>query len=173
LSVFIDGFLALCPTVGTGVCTEPTVAGYSRQPISFSASIKGTALSAGPFTFGPVVTSSGTFAGRAIYDAPSAGNLLVVLPFPSARPPSARLSDAGDVGAIRLMFDALATYPNGDAFSGTFALGASVGQWYDDLSLNVPWMVQVSGGRYVPSANTMPITAGVALTITRGILRAS
>ncbi len=114
--MFIDGFLALCSTVGTGTCTEPTVAGYARQPISFGPSIKGVAVTAVPFTFGPAVTSSGTFAGRAIFDAPTAGNLLLVLPFPSARPPSARLSDAGDVGAIRLLFDALATYPNGDAF---------------------------------------------------------
>ena len=171
--MFIDGFLALCSTVGTGVCTEPTVAGYSRQPISFSASIKGVAVSSVPFTFRPTTTASGSFAGRAIYDAPTGGNLLLVLPFPSARTPSGRATDAGDVGYVRLLFDALATYPTGDAFSGTFALGATVGQWYDDLSLNVPWMVQVSGGRYVPSANTMPITAGVALTITRGVLRAS
>jgi len=171
--MFIDGFLALCPTIGPGVCTEPTAAGYLRQPISFARSVNGVSVSSIPFSFGTAISSVGPFAGRAIFDAPTAGNLLMVLPFPTPRAPGGRIPDSGDVAAIRLLFDALAAYPNGDAFSGTFAAGATIGQTYDELALRVPSTIQVDGGHYVLNANLMPITAGVALTIQRGSLRAT
>lgn len=171
--MFIDGFLALCPTVGVGACTEPTATNYYRQPISFARSINGVSVSSIPFNFGQAVSSAGPFAGRAVFDAPAGGNLLLVLPFPAPRTLGGRIPDAGDVGTIRLLFDALAAYPNGDAYSGSFAASAAVGQTYDELALRVPWTIQVDGGHYVPNANLTPITAGVALTITRGILRAT
>ncbi len=170
--MFIDGFLALCPTIGPGVCTEPTAANYYRQQISFSRCVNGTSVSSNYFSFGQAISSAGPFAGRAVFDAPVAGNLLLVLPFPAART-LGRLADSGDVGYVRLLFDALATFPNSDAYSGSFAAGATVGSTYDDLALKTPWLVQVDGGHYVPNPNLTPITAGVGLTITRGILRAT
>ncbi len=173
MTMFVDGFLALCPTVSVGACTEPSASNYYRQPISFSRSVNGTSVSSIGFNFGQGVSSAGPFAGRAVFDAPTGGNMLFVLPFPAPRVLGGRIPDAGDVGAIRLLFDALASYPNSDAYSGTFAAGATLGETFDEGSLRVPPMILLDNGHYIPNANLMPITAGVALTITRGVLRAT
>ena len=144
----IDGWLGECQVTGTGACTEPATPGYARQPISFSTLGAGLTVNAQPYTFGQGVT--GTIAGRAVYDAPTGGRLLLVLP--SAAPiaiPSQ--GDRGDVGALRFTLAPLAGYSRVDAFSGSFALGSILGN--------------------TPDGST--VTAGTNETITRGVLAAN
>jgi len=167
--MFVDGYLALCSAVGAGAATEITAPGYARQPISFSTPRNGISVNAEPWSFG--YSLPGPYAGRALYDAPTGGNLLLVLPFAEPRPqPQGGPCDAGDVGSIRVSFAALAGFQNGAAFKGTVAAGALAGTCWDDADVIGP---VVQGGGYAVQQRTSPLSAGVALTINRGILEAS
>jgi hypothetical protein len=143
----IDGFLAQCSAVGAGTCTEFAMSGYLRQPIYFNSATKGVAKIGTTYTF-PAV--AGTMAGRAIYDQPTGGNLLMVMPL--ATPVVlGSTKDTGDVASIVLTITALAPYQYSAAYSGTFLAAAVLGTDTDGSVL----------------------TGGVALTIARGELRAT
>ena len=170
--MFIDGYLALCGTVGTGTATEVTgVPGYVRQPISFGEPTNGVTVNANAYSFGMGTrwTNNGialypTPAGRAIFDAPSGGNLLLVLPFAST---SGRLPwDMGDAAHIQLQLSALAGFPRGASFTGRIAAGAAAGGCSDRFDI-------VNPGNISQYVNTAVMTAGVALSIKRGILQAA
>ena len=190
--MFIDGYLALCSAVGAGTATEITGANYRRQPIAFTLPRFGVAMNADAYTFGDTAAAVGTLlAGRAIYDAPTGGNLLLVLPFHTSRPAGwCGASDANEGTALRLLFDGLYTLKSGAAFSGTFAAGATLGSCYDTRDIGgaysriepsrwdgagidpgsaVPFP-QDGGYRYEIHAGAM--TAGVALVVNRGVLQA-
>ena len=81
--MFIDAYLALCSAVSPGAATELMVPGYARQPIGFNDPVDGVTVSAVPYAFGMTVRGA---VGRAIYDAPTGGNLLLVCPFATPRP---------------------------------------------------------------------------------------
>ncbi len=144
----IDGWLGQCAAVTALTCTEPTAPGYARQPVSFATLGKGLTVNATPFTFGqaplPVV------AGRAIFDAPTGGHVLVVLPLAAPYTVPAN-GDQADVGGLRFTFAALATYTAAEAFTGSFASGAVLGA--------------------TPDGST--VTAGTNETMTRGVLAAN
>ena len=142
---FIDGYLAECSAVAAGSCTEFATAGYARQPVFFNATAKGATSIATPYTFGGGF--SGTVVGRAIYDAPTGGNLLLVMPLATPLVTS-QPGDAADVGSIKLNFTVLANYQYGEAYSGAAAAAAVLGTTGDGSAL----------------------TAGVALYYYRGIL---
>ncbi len=131
--MFIDGFLALCSAVGAGSATEITAPTYARQAISFTAPRFGISRNSTPWSFGNA--NGGPMAGRAIYDAPSGGNLLFILPHYAPRPPmGGGPTDAGDVGDIVLNFSGvpyLPALPEGTAFTGLLAAGATVGSAWD------------------------------------------
>lgn len=169
---FINGFLALCSAVGTGTATEMTAPGYARQPISFASPKKGVSVSSRPYSFGTPGLGA-AMAGRAIYDAPTGGNLIAVMPFASPRPvPQGGPTDAGDAGWLTLVFTALAAYPDGDAYSGTVAAGAVIGICYDEAAV-ISRNAVASPSGYQLQVNSAPLSAGVGLTITRGTLRAT
>lgn len=169
--MFISGFLALCSAVGTGTCTEVGGGDYARQAIAFGTPRNGLSLSVTPYSFGyPAMT--GPVAGRAIFDAPTGGNLLLVLPHATPRPIAGPI-DTADAGFISLFFTAMQNYPDGSAFSGAFTAGSTVGSCYDELEV-LARGAKVAGGGYVPAAiNSSPMTAGVALTVKRGLLSAT
>ena len=176
---FITGFLGLCSAVGTGTATEiGGVAGYARQPIAFSMPKNGVSVSSVGFDFGLVGTQSNV-VGRAIYDAPSAGNLLAVLPHASPRLPQGGSIDRGEQGTITLILTALASYPDGSAYSGSFSPGASLGIVFDKDEI-VGWSstapnavsgvtVLPRGGQFL-AVKASALSAGAALTVTRGLL---
>ncbi len=180
---FISGFLALCTTAGGGAATEVSGSGYARQAVSFSNPASGVSKLAQPFTFGdPAI--NGPLAGHALYDAPTDGNLLLVMPFPASQPiPFAGPVDAGDVGSITLVLTALATFPSAEAFSGTFGAAAVLGAVYDAAGVigtfnssngfdsSVTLLPQPGGQQLAVHAGQL--TAGVALTIASGRLRAT
>jgi hypothetical protein len=138
---FIDGYMALCSAVGSGTCTELTVTGYARQPAFFSAPVKGVSPLGTPVTFG-IATA---IAGRAIYDAPTGGNLLMVLPVSTTLN---ALGVTNDVGSIKLTLTALVPYQYGETYVGKVAANTAFGTTSD-------------GGT---------LTSGVALDIFRGDL---
>jgi hypothetical protein len=144
---FIDGFLAQCTAVGTGTCTETTAAGYLRQPVYFTTPVRGVAPLGTAFTFGPA--GVGTFAGRAIYDAPTGGNLLFVLPFaaPLVAPSP---GDHLDVGAMKLTFTALVPYLLGETYLGTAAAAAAVGFTSDGSVISTGHTVTFLRGTVLP-----------------------
>jgi hypothetical protein len=136
---FIDGYLGLCSAVGTGTCTELTSAGYARQPVYFTPPVKGVSPLGNPVTF----SLATPIAGRAIYDAPTGGNLLMVMPVVTT------ITASGvtyDVGALKLTLTALIPYQFGEAYVGKVAATTAFGTTTDG---NV-------------------LTSGVALDIVRG-----
>ncbi len=171
---FIDGFLGLLSAAGTGTATEVVTTGYQRQPISFSTPRSGRSVSSMPFGFG-FLGRTGTIFGRAVFDAPTGGRLLLVLPVATPRPfPLGGPTDAAEAGHIHLQFDALAQFPAGDAFTGGLAAGTMVGTVFDEtdvVSRNA--VVDPTTGSYRLIANAASLSTGVALTITRGVLAAT
>jgi hypothetical protein len=167
---FINGYLALCSAVGLGFVTEASARGYTRQPIAFPVPEYGVSMNSKPWNF--AFPKVGTIAGRAVYDAPSGGNLLLVLPFAEPRTtPADGPTDAGNVGDITLIFGGLGGLPDGAAFNLSFDSGAVVGSVYD-LTDTVSVGAQVSGGGYEPVTNSSPMSAGVELVLNRGVLAA-
>ena len=102
-----------------------------------------------PGTFG--INFAGTVVGRAIYDAPTGGNLLMVLPLVTTVVAGPSNLDAGDVARIRPTLTALVPYQNGDAYTGRVAAATAMGTTYEGAT----------------------VTSGVALSINRGVLQAS
>lgn len=140
--MFISGFLGLLTAASQGAGTEYGGTGYYRQPISFCRPKNGVCHSAVPYNFG--MTPSVPIVGRGIWDAPTGGNLLLVMPFPAGivsnagtPAPGVPFSvqrmpvDRGDVGHLRLAFAALTAYPDGDAYNSTFAAGSILGATSD------------------------------------------
>ena len=179
--MFIDAFLGLCSAVSPGVCTEFAMPGYSRQPISFAKPVGGFSRNAVPWTFGSGYSAA--MAGRAIYDAPTGGNLLLVLPHYTPRPaPMAGSLDNGDVGDITLIFTAMAQYPDGNAFTGLLAAGSTAGWTFDAAEI----IGTYSGANGAPAGASViplpgpqfrfvwssPLTVGPGqLAVNRGVLQ--
>ena len=175
---FVSGFLALCSSVGAGTATEISAAGYARQGIGFSMPRNGVCVNGNSFDFGAVEPSA-NIAGRGVYDAPTGGNLLLVLPHAAPRLPQGGSVDRGEAGYITLILNALASYPSGDAFSGTFSAGGLLGMCYDGDEI-VGWSstapnavsgvtVLPRGGQFL-AVKASALSAGAALTVTRGLL---
>ncbi len=137
------GWLAECTATTTTTCTELTGTGYARQPIILSTPAFGKAVNQNPYSF----ASTGTIAGRALYDAATGGNLAAVMPLAAAQVIS-QPGDRGDVGSLSLTVNALVGVPNGSFSQAAVASGAVIG----------------------PSQDGTNATAGSALTITRGEL---
>jgi hypothetical protein len=142
---FVDGFLADCSAVTATTCTELTGTGYARQPIFFNSPTKGIASLGTPYYFPASV--GGTIAGRAVYDAPTGGNLLFIMPLatPFVIPSN---GDTGDVGSIKVTFTAFVPFQYGETFIGTAASGATLGTTSDGST----------------------VTSGHTLTFLRGLL---
>ena len=169
--MFIDGYLALATAVGAGSITECALTGYARQPISFGEPQDGIAFSANPYTFGQAVRSGAV--GRAIFDAPSAGNLLLVMPFPTPIARDRLPWDSGETSHIRLFFTALQQSHRGAAYTGRIAAAAMAGLCSDANDIISRNDITQSLGNPRPLINTAMMTAGVALSINRGVLQAS
>jgi hypothetical protein len=182
--MFIDGYLGLLTAISGTTVTECSQAGYARQPIAFGDPVDGIAFSAIPFTFGMGLKGTGA-VGRGIYDAPTGGNLLLILPYPTPLASGRLPWDAGEAGHLRLFFTALASTHRGGAFTGRIAAAAMAGLCSDAYDVVNP--VDVSGrtpglqpGQFDPLTanprpliNTATMTAGVALSVARGVLQAS
>ena len=72
--------------------TELSGSGYARQSASFNAAASGTADNSAAIEFPAATASSGTVSHFGIYDAASAGNLLIHGAFTTAK-----LIDTGDI----------------------------------------------------------------------------
>jgi hypothetical protein len=174
---FVAGFLGLCSAVGVGTATEIVASGYARQAISFGNAVSGVSVSTRGYDFGMV--AGVPIVGRAIFNAPTGGNLLLVLPHAAPRLPQGGSIDRGAAGYISLIVTSLAAYPDGSAFSGAFAAGASLGLCYDmdeviGLASTLPNTVAgvtsfPRGGQFL-QVRASTLTAGVALTVTGGRL---
>lgn len=116
---FVAGYLADCSAVTATTCTEFTSTGYGRQLIRFSDPVNGVTVNRNTYSFGNGAV--GTLAGRAIYDAPTGGNLMLVWPIAV---PFAVSIDQGDAGAIQLIITALAAVPNASNFNIAYPVGS-------------------------------------------------
>ena len=74
-TVYLALFLSNPTIAGSG--TEASYSGYARQAVAFSAISGATTQNSGTVTFPAVAGSSITVTHFAIYDASSAGNLLL------------------------------------------------------------------------------------------------
>lgn len=137
----ITGFLADCTAVTTTTCTEFSGTGYGRQPIRLSDPVFGVTVNRGAFSFGNAVT--GPIAGRAIYDAATGGNLVLILPFAAAQTVTI---DQGDVGAISLTVTGLTTLQNAANFSAPYAAGGTVGTMADGSTATAGVVASISKG---------------------------
>ena len=168
--MFIDAYLALISAAGPGSCVEVTTPGYARQAIAFSVPTDGVSMSSIPYGFGMLRTGA---IGRAIYDAPTGGNLLLVLPFPTPLSTWRPLWDGGDVGVIRLVFTVMAGIHRGAAYTGRLAAGTEMGTCSDLYDIGGPTDVSQGLGNPRLAIATATMTAGVALSIARGTLTAA
>ena len=129
---FIDGYIADCSATTSTTCTEFTATGYSRQPMFFNAPTSGVTRNAAPFSFSPLVT--GVVAGRAIYDAPSGGTLLLIIPLAAPLTITGG-GDHQDVGTITLTFTAMVPLYYSESYIGTAAAGSTLGSTADGSTL--------------------------------------
>ena len=165
--MFINGFLAVGVPTGLGAFTEFSGPGYARQPISFGEAVDGVSYNSCAYTFCMTVRG---FSGRAIYDAPSGGNLLLVMPFPTPFAQGRLPWDAADAGTIRLVFTALQPYHQGAAYSGSFPPATVIGSANDNYDIVNAIGPTPLAGLPIPTINTAPLSTGVGVTLTRGIL---
>jgi hypothetical protein len=145
---FVDGYIALCGAVGTGTCTELSASGYARQPVYFTAPVKGVSPLGNPVSF----QIAATIAGRAIYDAPTGGNLIMVMPV------AATITSPGvnyDVGAIKLTFTALAPYQFGETYIGKVAATTAMGTTSDGTTLTSGVALDFFRGEVLPQGFTL------------------
>ncbi len=153
---FADGWLSDCSAVSAGSCTEVAPAGYARQPIFFLTPTNSGILTNGqPFYF-PQTTAGLSIAGRALYDAPTGGHLLAVIPWTVAQT-AGSTGDRGDVGAFSISLTGYTTNYVGDAIVANYASGATLGT-------NATLVNGVADGAVV--------TTGTQLAVWRGILAA-
>ncbi len=170
--MFIDAYLALVTAAGAGTATEVTLPGYNRQPISFGQPVNGICFSATAFSFGQAFMPNGV-VGRAIYDAPTGGNLLLVLPFPIPLAGTRLPRDSGDQNFLRLAFSALTGVMTGAAYTGRIAADAAAGLTSDRCDIVTMNDLSQSMSSPRPLINTATMTAGVTLSINRGVLQAA
>lgn len=169
--MFVDGYLALVAAFGPGSATEVAVVGYNRQPISFSVPIDGICTNSTPWSFGSFAgTVQPTLAGLAVYDAATAGRLLVTWTFSAPRQYLPGYSPrSGDVGELRLSLAVLGGIHNGAAFTGTVPATTVIGAAWDN-SDRIGHYADAGGSVPVQQYARNPISSGVSLTVTRGIL---
>ena len=178
---FINGFLAIVSTFGPSGPVELALPGYNRAPIAFGTPANGTCVNTTPFSFGTLGASSpqgnqaAPIAGLAVFDSPGTGtgNALLLMPYAAPRP----LAGSGpslvtDVGEMRLYFAAMASFPDGAAFTGNLAAGV-VGSWFDELAIVNRHSIDPATGRVTIAATMSPLSAAVALKAVRGILSAA
>ncbi len=167
--MFISGYLGLVSAIGTGTVTELTTAGYARQPIQFSIPKAGVCVNSVPYNFGRSVRPG---VGRAIWDAPSGGNLLLLLPLTSPAPAARPNWDQQDVGGLRLVFTALTSYLDGTSFNAALASPSQIcgtcNDSFDIISRGA--VVNPQNGFYVDQINTAQMTAGAYLQAYGGVL---
>jgi hypothetical protein len=139
---FIDGYIAECTAVTTTSCTEPSYTNYGRQPVYFNTPANnGYLASALRFQFAS--PSAGlTFTGRAIFDAPTGGRLLMVIPA-TFTPPYP--GDVGETGSVSFTLSN-STGLLGDAISATYATGATLGTMSSGSLVTTGTNVSVSRG---------------------------
>ena len=161
-ALFISGFLAQCTAVASGSCTEQTATGYARQPIAFgnianvvaNSSATASVAQAVPYSFAQGV--SGSIAGHAIYDAPSGGNLLAVLPYAGSYTiPS--YGDRGDVGSLSFTVPAANGYPP-NGLNTTYQAGGTIGATPDGSVVSTGIAFKVEHGDGYPFYGTTDAT---------------
>ncbi|MGI4939671.1 MAG: phage tail fiber protein [Janthinobacterium lividum] len=170
--MFVDGYLALVASFGGNAAAEVAVAGYGRQPISFSVPIDGTFANSTPWNFGSVFGGAvqPTLAGLAVYDAAAGGRLLLAWPFSTPRQYLPGYSPrSGDVGELRLSLAALAGIHSGAAFTGTLPAATAIGLAWDNFD-RAGHFADPGGSVPIQQYNRNPLSSGIGLTITRGIL---
>ena len=163
-----DGYLAECTAVATGSCTELTGGSYARQPISFQDAVKGVSNSSVPYSFGG--GAAGTIVGRAVYDAPTGGNLMLVIPLatPVVSPPV----DQSDVGAIKLTITALQAYQSAKVVNTLLQPGVALGTSGDGSVVSSGVKLAVRSGYLAPAypsfdasgVNSAVLSTGFAIT---------
>ncbi len=178
-ALFISGFLAQCTAVATGSCTEQTASGYARQPIVFSAISNATnstttasVSQAMPYSFAQTV--GGSIAGHAIYDAPTGGNLLAVLPY-AASTTIPSIGDRGDVGSLGFTVPTAVGYPAA-GLNTIYQAGATIGATPDGsvVSTGVAFKVKHGDGYPFygstdPTTRQVTETTGFSYTVPPGV----
>ena len=122
---FASGWLAECTAIGPGTCTEQTAAGYARQPMTIALTKGGLLVRSLPFAYASAV--QGPIAGRALYDAPNGGNLILVSPLPAGYVIPVTGGDREDVGSGGIALTGQSALIDPTAFSGVFAPAATIG----------------------------------------------
>ena len=183
MTSWLDGWIGLCGSTSPGAVTEMTTTDYQRQRVTFdlvapiwsgegaARALMPRAVNSREFSFPYGIANGWTApAGRAEYDAPVGGNLLLVLPYgDGARTRPVEVCEAGD-----LVLEGLALRP---AFSGQVAAGAILGACYDKADIvgpRTPAVDEVQGpSGFVEVVNRGAVTAGVALVLNHGVLQSA
>ena len=171
-----DGWLGDCVAVTATSCTEVTTAGYARQAVSMSGLSGGVVVNTNSITFPQVGTGNAVLAGRAVYDAPTGGNLVLVLPVATAYSVPT-IGDRLDTGAVKFTIAGYTGTVSADVISAAWQAGTAIGTTTDGSSVTVG--VNVAAARGVASAYLgasdalysvgATQTTGFAVTIPTGV----
>ncbi|WP_428375192.1 phage tail fiber protein [Lichenicoccus sp.] len=149
---FFSGWIGYGLTIQGGALLEPVDPGYARRQIHFSPLQNGTCFDTSGGTSGPSVASWGTLACAALFDAVTAGNLLLWWPLSSPAVIAAGRTYTTSMGTNILFFHSLREGPDVFGFPG----GSTVAVTPDGRPVGTGVALQVVGG--VLSAN--PATFG-------------
>ena len=112
MSGFFAGWIGYGLTVQGGAMSEPVDPGYARRQIQFSPLQSGTCFDTGGGTCGPASASWGILAFAALFDAVTAGNLLLWWPLALPAPVAAGGTYTTSMGSNILFFRSLGQGPD-------------------------------------------------------------
>jgi hypothetical protein len=104
---FFRGWLGYGAGLASGTLSEPADTNYARRPVEFGRPDSGVVLDMNGGTVGPATSSWGSLTHVGIFDAPSAGNLLLWFPLASPAVVQAGGSYTAPAGSYRMSFPAL------------------------------------------------------------------
>ena len=147
MAIFFSGWLGYGTTVTAGILAEPADPSYLRRPIVLGDMNAGIVGDVGSGTVGPASTAWGPIGFMALFDAQSSGNMLLWLPLPAP--------------IVVQTGNTITTGNGGNSFS------------FNELRSNVgATRLWPSGSIVATTADGRPLTAGVPLQATGGLLSA-
>nr|WP_321986657.1 hypothetical protein [uncultured Lichenicoccus sp.] len=155
---FFSGWIGYGLTMQGSAVTEPFDPGYARRQIQFSALQNGTCFDTGGGTCGPSSAAWGTLAFAALFDATTAGNLLLWWPLSPPAAIAAGCTYTTRAGANILFFRSLRDGPD----VVTFPASSSVAVTPDGRSVSTGVALQVVHG--VMSANPAAFGSTVVMS---------
>ena len=158
MAIFFNGWIGYGAAVQAGVLTEPADQAYARRPFVLGDLDSGIVADVGSGTVGPAGAAWGSIGFAGLFDAQTAGNLLLwfALRVPVTVQAGRTITSGG--GGHRFYFPDLQAYPSR---SHLWPAGSVVASTSDGRLLTAGVALQASGGTL--SAQTPVFGTGVVM----------